>query len=325
MSARCCGASCALPQAEALAQARPALPAGVEVFERGWLSSNNIVLTGNGPASLVDSGYCTHAPQTLALVAAALAGRPLDRLVNTHLHSDHCGGNAALQARYGELQTLIPPGQADQVAAWDPVALTYLPTGQQCPRFGFDALLRPGGTIELGAQTWQVHAAKGHDPHSVVLFEPASRTLISADALWENGFGVVFPELEGERAFEAVADTLDMIEQLAPRSVIPGHGRVFVCSGEILGRARGRLEALSANPARHARHAAKVLIKFKLLETRSLSFDELLGWAAATAYFAMMLSRFFPSIELRAWIAELCDELAHAGAARREGDKLFDN
>jgi hypothetical protein len=32
--------------------------------------------------------------------------------------------------------------------------------------------------------------------------------LISADALWENGFGVVFPELEGDDAFAIVAATL---------------------------------------------------------------------------------------------------------------------
>jgi hypothetical protein len=34
-----------------------------------------------------------------------------------------------------------------------------------------------------------------------VLFEPQGAS-ISADALWENGFGVVFPELEGADAFE---------------------------------------------------------------------------------------------------------------------------
>ena len=100
----------------------PSLPAGVVLFERGWLSSNNLLLTdprGAGPAALVDSGYCTHAAQTLALLDQALGGAPLDRLLNTHLHSDHCGGNAALQQRYPALQTAIPPGQAPAVRDWD--------------------------------------------------------------------------------------------------------------------------------------------------------------------------------------------------------------
>ena len=94
------------------------LPTGVSVLERGWLSSNNILIQGADSSSscaLIDSGYCTHAAQTLALVDSALQGRPLDVLINTHLHSDHCGGNAALQARYPALQTYIPPGHAEYV------------------------------------------------------------------------------------------------------------------------------------------------------------------------------------------------------------------
>jgi hypothetical protein len=46
------------------------LPPSMQVFERGWVSSNNILFTGAETAP-VDSGYATHAPQTLALVRHA--------------------------------------------------------------------------------------------------------------------------------------------------------------------------------------------------------------------------------------------------------------
>ncbi|MGH8441181.1 MAG: MBL fold metallo-hydrolase [Pseudomonas sp.] len=299
------------------------LPGGVHVFERGWLSSNNILFIDGEESLLVDSGYCTHSAQTLSLVEAALGGRSLGFLVNTHLHSDHCGGNSALQARYPDMKTLIPPGHAQQVARWDPVALTYLPTGQLCPRFGFDQTLQPGTQMRFGASDWQVHAASGHDPHSLVFFEPAERVLISADALWENGFGVVFPELEGVDAFAEVAATLDMIERLAPKTVIPGHGRVFAYTPEVLARARQRLDAFASNPAKHAHHAAKVLLKFKLLETQRQSFEEFAQWAARTPYFILLNERFFGSTPLRPWIEQLCQELVIAGVARREGAYLL--
>jgi len=295
----------------------------MHVFERGWLSSNNILFMDGEESLLVDSGYCAHAQQTLSLVEAALGGRSLGVLVNTHLHSDHCGGNAALQARYPAMKTLIPPGHAQQVAQWDPVALTYLPTGQLCPRFGFNQTLQSGTQIRFGASDWQVHAATGHDPHSLVFFEPAERVLISADALWENGFGVIFPELEGVDAFAEVAATLDMIERLDPKTVIPGHGRVFAYAPEVLARARQRLEAFAGNPAKHARHAAKVLLKFKLLETQRQSFDEFAEWAARTPYFMLLNQRFFGSMPLRPWIEQLCQELVSAGVARREGAYLL--
>jgi glyoxylase-like metal-dependent hydrolase (beta-lactamase superfamily II) len=154
----------------------PDFPAGLHVFERGWLSANNILFAGGEETLLVDSGYCTHSPQTLALIESVLGSRPLDTVVNTHLHSDHCGGNAALQARYPDLCTLIPPGQAQQVADWDPVALTYLPTGQLCPQFRFTHTIHPGVSMQFGSESWQIHAAPGHDPHSLIFFEPRAPT-----------------------------------------------------------------------------------------------------------------------------------------------------
>lgn len=49
---------------------------GMKVFERGWLSSNSVLLLDGGEPGesvLIDSGYCTLAAQTLALVRNALA------------------------------------------------------------------------------------------------------------------------------------------------------------------------------------------------------------------------------------------------------------
>ena len=114
------------------------LPNGVHVFERGWLSSNSIFFDAGDTASLVDSGYSTHSAQTIDLIESKLGSRSLDFLINTHLHSDHCGGNAALQEKYSGLVTVIPPGQSSLVRSWDPDGLFYTPTGQLCPRFDFN-------------------------------------------------------------------------------------------------------------------------------------------------------------------------------------------
>lgn len=299
------------------------LPAGLLVFERGWLSSNNVLFRGVQSTAMIDSGYATHAEQTAELVKGALGGRALDLLLNTHLHSDHCGGNSALQALYPKLQTHIPPGQAHFVSTWDPVALTYVPTGQLCPRFNFTDLLKPGSEVRLADRPWQIHSAPGHDPHSVIFFEPQSRTLISADALWESGFGVIFPELQGSSAFDEVAATLDLIESLDPRTVIPGHGRVFSYRPAVLATARQRLNAFIVNPTRHAHHAAKVLLKFKLLEQQQLPFVDLLEWARLTNYFQQIRKVFFATIPFEDWVDQLTAELVHSAVAHRDGDLIL--
>lgn len=299
------------------------LPPDIRVFERGWLSSNNILLLSETGNALIDSGYVSHAAQTLALLDEALGPRPLDVLVNTHLHSDHCGGNAALQARFPRLHTLIPPGQAEQVRRWDAAALSYTPTGQSCPPFRFDAMLLPGTSLRLGARDWTVHAAPGHDPHSLILFEPEHRVLVSADALWQNGFGVVFPEIEGVRAFDEVGATLDLIESLQPRLVIPGHGSPFEQLGPALAAARQRLAQFRADPQRHARHAAKVLLKFKLLELQQIDLVDFQRWAAQTPYLVLLHDSYFATSDLRSWIGELLQDLVRSAAARLNGPILF--
>jgi glyoxylase-like metal-dependent hydrolase (beta-lactamase superfamily II) len=298
------------------------LPAHLHVLLRGWLSSNSILFDGPGETAIIDSGYAAHAEQTLELVEATLQGRTLDRLLNTHLHSDHCGGNAALQARYPALRTLIPPGEAEQVRRWDEDALSYRATGQICPRFRVDDLLEPGREVMLGGLAWQVHAAKGHDPHSVILFEPGSRTLISADALWENGFGIVFPELRGEPSFDEVAATLDLIEALAPLRVVPGHGRVFDRVAQSLSAARSRLDAWATDPTRHARHALKVLLKFKLLEWQDVGTEAWQAWLLQTPQVEAIRARFFPTQSVQGLCGELLDELVKSGAAEITASRI---
>ena len=298
------------------------LPPEITVLERGWLSANNILFIGQHDTAIVDTGYCSHADQTVELVRGTLQGRPLDRILNTHLHSDHCGGNAALQKTWPSVLTAIPPGQADHVRQWDAYALSYTPTGQECPPFRADTLLVPGSCVLLGDKPWQVHAAPGHDPHSVVLFEPQGRVLISADALWENGFGVVFPELEGEDAFAQVAATLDVIEQLSPLVVIPGHGPVFVDASRAIDGARRRLDGFVRNPGKHALYAAKVLLKYKLLEWQQIGIPDLTAWAQATPYFGMLRARHFAAQTEAEWLQSLADELVRSGAAVRQGEVL---
>ncbi|PIT71541.1 MBL fold metallo-hydrolase [Limnohabitans sp. G3-2] len=300
------------------------LPAGVTVFERGWLSANNVLMVDEHNATLVDSGYVSHHAQTLALVEHALQGRALDQLANTHLHSDHCGGNQALQARYPGLQTWIPPGLAPDIHAWREDALSYKPTGQSCPAFSFTGLLQPGALHRWGQMDWEVHAAPGHDPHSVILFAPEHRLLMSADALWQNGFGVVFPELVGIDAFDEVGQTLDLIERLDPAIVIPGHGAVFSELAPALALARSKLDAFAQNPERHARYGTKVLLKFKLLEWGRISKTEFCTWAMQVPYLNDLHQRFGQDHELSTWLDMMLAELARSGALAVHDGVLHD-
>ena len=301
-------------------QASPTLPPTLQVFERGWLSSNNILFDGRDGTALVDSGYHTHAAQTVALVRHALQGRSLERLINTHLHSDHCGGNAALQAAYA-CHTTIPAAEADAVRRWDQEALSFTSTGQQCTRFGFDDTMQAGDRLTLGDLDWQVLGAPGHDPHSLILYCAQAKLLISADALWENGFGVIFPELDGASGFAETRATLELIASLDIDTVIPGHGAPFADVRGALGRAFSRIDYLAADPVRNAQNAVKVLLKFLLLERQSMALAAVPELLAGIRLFRDSNQRFLhlPEEELARWAVA---QLRRVGAATVQGDLL---
>jgi glyoxylase-like metal-dependent hydrolase (beta-lactamase superfamily II) len=295
--------------------AAPALPPQVRVLERGWLSSNNILLFEGDQATLVDSGYVGHATQTVAIVKSALAGRRLHRIINTHSHSDHIGGNAALQAALGGM-ILIPAGIEDAVSRWDEDALLLSPARQRGERFRHDGVIAAGSTIEMGGMAWQALAAPGHDMTALVFHCPEARLLISGDALWQDGFGVVFAELFGASdALAATRRTLEMLARLPLTAVIPGHGAPFADVDAALERAFRRLSAFEQDPARMARSAIKACFVFNLLDLGRLPCVDLEAYLAGVPLFGEVGARVLGK-EVDALAVWLLDELLRAGAVR---------
>ena len=297
------------------------LPPQIRVLERGWLSSNNILFHEGETATLVDSGYVAHAEQTVALVRQALEGRRLARLINTHSHSDHIGGNATLQRTFG-CAIVIPAGIEAAVAAWDEQALFLKPAGQRGDPFAHDAVFAPGDEFEMGGLVWRAHHAPGHDMEALVYHCPEGRLLISGDALWRDGFGIVFAEVMGlGEGLKATRQTLEMIGRLGVDIVIPGHGAPFAEFDDALERAFARVAAFEADPGRMARNAIKACFTFNLLELRSLPRAGLAAYLASIPFFHDVATRILGK-DMEATAAWLVAELSRAGAVEVRDEQI---
>lgn len=299
----------------------PSLPPGMHFIQRDWLSANGVLFDDGQQLALIDTGYIKHRDMTLSVLRHLIGKRLLDLIINTHLHSDHCGGNALLQATYGA-HTLIPAASAQAVAQWDTKALTFAETGQRCERFKFDGLLEDGQMLSLGGLQWQAMAAPGHDPEALIFYCASHRILISADALWENGFGVIFPELEGESGFSEQRAILERIGTLDIDLVLPGHGPMFTDARAALDRAHRRLDHLSADAGRNARHATKVMLKFLLLEHERLPLARVQPLMEGMSLIARANERYIGMTPdaLSQWAMS---ELVRAGAARIDDGMLL--
>jgi glyoxylase-like metal-dependent hydrolase (beta-lactamase superfamily II) len=225
-----------------------------------------------------------------------------------------------LQAKYG-CATLVPSKDVELVREWDASRLSFDATGQRCDRFTVDGGLHAGQHLVLGDMDWQVLGAPGHDPHSIVLYCAQEQLLISADALWENGFGVIFPELDGASAFGEARATLEMLRELEIRLVIPGHGAPFTDAQDAITRALTRLDYLAAEPLRNAQNAVKVMLKFLLLDRVRMPMAEVEHLFATVPLLVSARERYFKqdARELAHWAAL---NLRRAGAAKLEDDVL---
>ena len=304
-----------------LAARRPAsaapgtLPPQVRVIVRDWLNSNHILLKGRDRTVLVDSGYGRDATITLAKVSAEFAGTPLDWLVNTHCHSDHMGGNAAVRRAHG-CRLSIPVGEAPLIDAWDEQTLWLSYADQRCERFAFDDTIAPGDVLDWGDLAWRAIAAPGHDMGALMFHCEEVRLLITGDALWENGFGVVLPGPGRKERLAAARSTLESIAGLDVGTVIPGHGAPFSNVAEALERSLRRLEAFERDELRMARHVLKVMFVFSLLDRQRLPLGRIPEYLATVPLYADFNARYFQLSEVA--LAELIvGELERAGAVSK--------
>jgi glyoxylase-like metal-dependent hydrolase (beta-lactamase superfamily II) len=297
----------------------PVLPAQMRFILRDWLNANQILLRGRDGTVLIDTGYVTRAATTLSLLRDCLEGKRVDLLVNTHCHSDHMGCNAAVQRAYG-CPTLVPADEAPLIRDWDVRALWIDYTGQQAERFAVDGVLEPGQTYRWGDLDWQMLPAPGHAAGALVFWNPEERILISGDALWERGFGLVLPEPAG--ALDDAQRTLETIAALNPRVVIPGHGVPFTDVGAALERCFGRIQASRGNPERMTRHALKAMLTFILLDKGGMPLADLPEYLAQVPFYREFNERY-----VRLPPAELADrlvaELEKAGVVARRDGWLF--
>lgn len=162
--------------------------------------NNTWLLDGPEPA-LIDAGVGA-APHVDA-IAAALAGRPLSRILVTHGHSDHASGVPALHARWPAAEAWKWP--LDGETAWHP-----LTDGQRL--------------IAGGAELVVVHTP-GHARDHVCFWHEAEGDLYTGDMV-VKGTTVMIPAGRGGNLGDYLR-SLARIADLEPVRLLPGHGPII--------------------------------------------------------------------------------------------------
>lgn len=191
-------------------------PSGLRLFPAleirkasvGAMNNNAYLLTcrSTGAQLLIDAAADER--RLLTLVGEGSADGRLDMIVTTHCHHDHVGALAPLVEATG---ARTAAGAAD---APDIAAVT-------------DRKLAHGDVIEVGEQSLEVIALRGHTPGSVALLwrgGDAGDHLFTGDSLFPGGVGNTFGDAD---AFAQLIDDVQqrVFDQLGDGTwVYPGHG-----------------------------------------------------------------------------------------------------
>ena len=300
------------------------LPDTIRFIERDWLAANHVMFRDADAATLVDTGYGKFNDVTLEKVGKVLSDwgdLPLERIINTHIHSDHIGGNAALQRAHPGCSITIPLDEQPALVNWDAPDQMLSYADQEAERFAWDAVIAAGETVSLSGEAWEAIATPGHDMGSLVLFSPKLRVLISADALWENGFGFVVPQAIDPRPLAAQRASFKRLAELDVALVIPGHGPMFTDFSGALKRASDKLEAFAADDMRIVRNVVKGMFIYSLMWREEMLLADLPNYVSRIGVHRDYNAQFFKMSD-EAFADWLVAEALRAGKARVDGGRL---
>lgn len=189
--------------------------------EGGWCLNNAGLIAGSGRTVLVDTAATEARARALRTAVERIAPDGPDIVVNTHFHGDHTFGNGQFTPR----ATIVAHEgtRADSEEAglgicelWPDVAWGETPL--TLPTLTFrDALTVHAGdlTVEL------LHLGPAHTANDVIAWVPERSVLFAGDLVWS---GVTPFVLMG--SFAGTWSALDRMRELAPTTVVPGHGPV---------------------------------------------------------------------------------------------------
>ena len=182
----------------------------------GQFAGGNMgLLTGEDGIVLIDDGLEVIGPALLEAIAE-LTGEPVDFLINTHVHGDHVGSNAALHAQgativaHENIRTQMAEGTGDE--AYPKEAL---------PTITF----ADGISLHMNGLAIQVmHVANAHTDGDSILYFPDVNVIHTGDVLFNKLFP--FIDLEGGGSVDGYLAAQDRIIALADDNtrIIAGHG-----------------------------------------------------------------------------------------------------
>ena len=184
---------------------------------------NIAVLGGPDGLIVVDSSVPMRANEVLETVKR-VGGKPVSRLINTHWHFDHSGGNEAF-ARAGA--TILATEATRKRLATDQYNEAFKMTTPASPPVALPTLTTDEAELHVGGETIHLTAVPPAHTDGDLIVHFTARDVIHTGDLFTNGF---YPNIDASSFgwIGGMITAADRILKLAgPKTrLIPGHGPI---------------------------------------------------------------------------------------------------
>lgn len=270
-----------------------ALPSEFNFIQRGWFNGNSVLVQNNGRITLIDSGHLDCVDETIALIhQAGVDPAKIDLIAITHGHSDHHGANRTLK----QLSN-APIGMGPLTAEWfrnnERKLLWFDRDAQNADPVLPDLVFQHNETVMFSDIPFEVVPLPGHAPDCIGYYQPDTKIMICADAMWENDFGVLNTAVHGHAIINDAEAAIDTLMQYDIAVAIPGHGGLITNVPENLAKLKKRIDRFKQDPKAVSAHLFRRMLMFGILCYQPIEPDWLPKRIAAdaemTAVIAQML------------------------------------
>jgi glyoxylase-like metal-dependent hydrolase (beta-lactamase superfamily II) len=207
------------------------------------------LIVGEKQALLFDTGMGI---SDIKKVTAELTNLPV-RVLNSHTHDDHVGGNWQFNTVYGmdtDFTRRNAQGSREDAQAEitpDQICGT-LPKGFDAKTYAtrpwkITAQLHDGDRFDLGGRTVEVIATPGHTPDSISLIDRANGLLFTGDTYYPAPIWLFRPETD----LDAYAKSIRRLAALAPQvKLVLGAHNIPVASPTVLPRLVAAFDSVRA-------------------------------------------------------------------------------
>lgn len=194
----------------------------VHLIKLGGLESNIYLINRE---LLVDTGTGHHKKELKKILnSLKLDFNSIKKIINTHCHFDHIGGNNLFPDALKGIHKI----DAETVEKKDLLKTCALLFGKSVRNYRFDIKLDNNETILNKKLKLKVIHTPGHTEGSACLYDEENKILFSGDTVFYETTGRT--DLFGG-SYSELKDSLEKLSKLDIKMILPGHGRIVPKNG----------------------------------------------------------------------------------------------